>query len=222
MERVAAFVMKYGWAWILAAVLVIGAGGYYFVLQGSRSKAAPDFLIHVEELTPEEKLRLEIDRSVSGLGGELKQAVPTDAGWVVGAEFTESDVNLEMALETAQNVFSELARIDITLDEAVIVFRSDGLRDVYGHQLKDVVIARIGLDGSTMERVNWQGFEFLNFPRITDDFWLHDEMQKQWAELEKKLAEEGQSSPADQESGGSGNSGQGGGSGNMSSGGGSS
>lgn len=220
MERVAAFVMKYAWAFILAAVLVIGAGGYYLLSQQNQSKAAPDSLTEIEKLTPEEKSRLEIDRSVSGLGGELIQAEPTDQGWIVVAEFGESDVNLETTLETAQNVFSELARIGIALDEAVTIFRTDSLRDLYGHQLKDVVIARIGLNGRTFERVNWHGFEFMNFARIADEFWLHDELEKQWADLENKLRSESGNPNQRQLNGGQGGAQGGGGSGSTSSGGG--
>lgn len=211
--------MKYGWAFILAAVLIVGAGGYYLISQQNQSKAAPDSLKKIEQLTPEEEQRLEIDRSVSGLGGELKQAERAEQGWFVLAEFADAEVNLEVTLETAQNVFSEFARLGITFDEAVTEFRTNSLRDVYGHPLKDVVIARIGLNGSTLERVNWQGFEFLNFPRITDDFWLHDELQKQWKELENRLRSESDVTKQRQLDG-EGGGGQGGGTGNTSSGGG--
>lgn len=210
MERVAAFAMKYGWVIGLVAVVVVGATGYYFFGQGDKSKAAPESVKKIEQRTPEEELRLEINIAVSGVGAELKQAVPTYGGWLVHAEFTESEVDLATTLEGALKLFGELGRIEMDLAEAVILFRTDDLRDVYGNQLKEVVIARIGLDGATFEQVNWQGFEILNFPRITADFWLHDELETQWADLEMKQRQESQGGTSGG-SGGQGGGGQGGG-----------
>lgn len=203
--------MKYRWVWVLVAVILVGsAAGYYFLGPNSRGQAAPESLKQGEARTSEEKLRLQIEMAVSGLGAELKQALPTYDGWLVGAEFIGHQVDLETTLENARKVFGELSRIDTSLAEMVAVFRTDELRDVYGNPLKDVVIARIGLDGTTSEKVNWQGFESLNFARIAGDFWLHDELQKQWGELERKLNQETEGGHGGSKEGGQGDQGGGG------------
>ena len=199
-----------GWVWALLGLVIGGALGS-LVFQGGSGRAAPEQQPPAREMrvpveTPEERELRGLKIAAHGAAGQLADAVHTPDGWALGIEMSKRPAKLEELERDVLRMFREIKRTGAQVANVVLVARTDQLKDVYGHPLKDVVVARIRLTGDTFARINWDGFDPKNFTRVADELWLHDELLKQ---LQQRLAQE----PSPGQSGGQGGQGAGGGAG---------
>ncbi|MFO7311491.1 MAG: hypothetical protein C0P61_005455 [Bacillota bacterium] len=212
------------WVWALIGLVIGGALGS-FVFQGGSGRAAPEQQPLAREIrmpveTPEERELRGLKIAAHGAEGQLTDAVQTPDGWALGIEMPKRPVQVERLERDALRMFREIKRTGARVANVVLVARTDQLKDVYGHPLKDVVLARIGLTGETFARINWDGFDPKNFPRVADELWLHDELLKQMQQRLEQEASQGQAGQqGGQDQGGSGGGGAGGGEGGVAGGG---
>lgn len=211
--------MNRGWLWALLG-LCVGVAVGFFAFQGGPGRAnpqnpSPATPVRVPEPTPEERERRELGVAVRGADGDLVQAVRAGTGWTLGVELPRRPVQLDQLERDAMRLFREIKRTGVSVDRVALLVRTDQLKDVYGNPLKDVAIARVGLSGATFQRINWDGFDPRNFPRVAEEFWLHPELQQELVRRDQ-AEEAGQSQAGGQgedEQGGGTGSGGGGGSG---------
>lgn len=204
-----------GWTWALIGLVIGGALGF-FAFQGGSGRAAPQAPrppaaeIRVPEESPEQRERRSLSIAIHGAEGKLVDAVRTLTGWSLGVEMPQRPAQLEQVERDVLRMFREIRRTGLPVANVVLVARTDQLKDVYGHPLKDVVLARVRLTGETFARINWDGFEPKNFWRVADEMWLHDELLKQ---LQQRLQQESQGQTGGQggQNSGGGNSAGGGG-----------
>lgn len=203
------------WGWFVLVLLVVGGFfGFTAMNQGRGGESTEPPIALPAPPTPLEEERTRLHIAVSGTDNRLVQAERGPEGWTLGVEAKAQDVDLVRLLDSAHTLFTELARTRAPIAQVIAVFRTDALKDVYGHQLKDVVIARIRLEKETFERINWHGFDPRNFPRVADELWLHDLLMQQLASLQQQQASQnqagqggsagGSSQGGDSEGGGSG------------------
>lgn len=211
--------MARAWRWIAALAAVAVVGG--FVLWRTWSgQAAPDSAPEraVEQYQqghgPLERERDELFRAVIGVNGELAAAEYGDGGWTVGVEFRDATPRLDALLKQAMQLFTELDRTRLPLRDVTVVFRTDELKDVYGHELPDFVIGRLRLAGDELRRIDWYGFEPKNLERLAAEWWIHPEVSSDQGQQQSTQAG-GQGGSG---GGGAGGGGGGGGGGDQSSG----
>lgn len=199
------------WGWLVVTALVLGGGifGFTAMNQGRGQRDADPPIALPAPATPVEEERTRLHIAVSGTDNRLVQAERGPEGWLLRVEADSQDPDLAHLLESAHTLFTELDRIRVPIAQVIVVFRTDALKDVYGHQLKDVVIARIGLEKETFERINWNGFDPRNFPRVADELWLHDLLIQQLSDLQQQTDQNqpGQGGSGSGSSGGSSGSG---------------
>jgi len=147
-------------------------------------------------------------RAVLGVQAELAWAESSEEGWSLGVEFARAQPKLDDLLKKSMLLFRELKHVDAPLRDVTVVFRTDQLKDVYGHRLPGVVIGRLRLAGETFRRINWYGFNPRNFELLADEWWVHPEVL---AAEQPQGAPGGGQGPAGQGGGSSGGAGAGGG-----------
>ncbi|HEY8418016.1 MAG TPA: hypothetical protein VIK93_08285 [Limnochordales bacterium] len=208
--------MNRSWLWALAG-LIVGALLGFFAFQGGLGKASSAERPPAAEVrrppaeTPEERERRAVAIAVRGVDGELVEAVHPGGGWRLGVEMRRRPPQLDELERDAMRAFREIHRTGAPVERVVVVLRTDHLKDVYGNPLKDVVVARVALSGDTFRRINWDGFDPKNFPRVADEFWLHDELQQQLVQREQQQTSPGQAGgQAGGQQGGGGGGGSGG------------
>lgn len=163
------------WIIVSICVLAVGVGGF-FLWKGVRgqAKAQQKSPITAPEKTVGELQRQQLQAAVLGAGGELKTIEHSPKGWTLGIEVPATNANLSDTLNDTLLLMSELNQVDAPIEYTTVVYRTDKFKDVWGHELRDVVTARISLSGDTFSKIDWTGFDQTNFPRIADEFWLHD------------------------------------------------
>jgi len=147
-------------------------------------------------------------RAVLGVQAELAWAESSEEGWSLGVEFARAQPKLDDLLKKSMLLFRELKHVDAPLRDVTVVFRTDQLKDVYGHRLPGVVIGRLRLAGETFRRIDWYGFNPRNFELLADEWWVHPEVL---AAEQPQGAPGGGQGPAGQGGGSSGGAGAGGG-----------
>lgn len=174
--------MSRTWIWVSIVLLVGGGIGFFLLRSGTGQAQRETNPIEAGDKVTEgddplqrqlEQLRL----AVIGSDAKLVDAGASTAGWMVGMEIDAQGLQLANFLDDAMGLFRELDRADVPIEQATLVFRSDKLKDVYGNQLQDVVVARLRLDGETFHRINWHGFKPPNFSRVADELWVHDQVE---------------------------------------------
>lgn len=163
--------------WIIVGICVVAvAVGGFFLWKGVRgqAKAQQKPPMTAPEKTEGELQRQQLQAAVLGAGGQLKTIEHSPKGWTLGIEVPGTNANLSDTLNDTLLLMSELNRVDAPIEYTTVVHRTDKFKDVWGHELSDVVTARIGLSGDTFSKIDWTGFDQTNFPRIADEFWLHD------------------------------------------------
>ncbi len=204
--------MNRGWVWAIIGVVIGGAIGAFAFRQdpvrARRAEQPPAVTAPQAAETPEERELRHLSIAIRGAGGEIASAVLAESGWELGVELPRRTVRLEAVERDALRLFREIKRTGAPVAGIVLVTRTDELKDVYGHPLKNVAIARIRLSGATFERINWDGFEPKNFARVADELWLHDELQAQAAErmAQEAKGQGGSSQGGEEQSGGAGSS----------------
>lgn len=215
--------MNRAWGWAFVG-LVTGLALGFAVFQGGLGRASSGPGPQAQERSaievrrppesPEEKERRTLHIAVRGSDGELVEAERAPTGWRLGVELIRRPVRLGQVERDIMRVFQEIRRTGAPMERVTLVVRTDQLKDVYGHPLENVVLARVELSGATFRRVNWDGFDPKNFPRVADDLWLHDELLQQLEERRQAEAGQGQAGgqQSQQSDGGAGGEGGGGGS----------
>lgn len=202
------------WIW-LTLVLVVGGIAGFFVFKGGSGQAKSDANpIEAVEKADEAEGELQEQRealklAIIGADGQLREARHTASGWIVGVEMKAKTLHLSNMLQDALTLLEEVDRTTVPIERVTIDFRSNELKDVYGHQLQDVAVAKIRLDGQTFKRINWHGFETDNFARLAEVFWIHEGVLQQGGQQGGGGGQGGQSGGE----GGGGGDGGGGGSG---------
>lgn len=123
---------------------------------------------------PVEQQREELHAAVIGVNAELVEVQPSDDGWTLGVEIAEVPPDVKVMFDKAMQLFRELDRTRIPLQQITILFRTDEFKDVWGNPLKGVAAARLGLAGDVFHQINWHGFEPKNFERLANDWWMHE------------------------------------------------
>lgn len=187
------------WLWtvIVAAVLVLGGGsfavGWLMGQDGEERSESPT--VHFHELNPIERERQEI--AIAAGEGEIVEATLTPDGWIVRVEEEAIQIQPDELLVAARRFFQNLERAEISIIQSSYEARTNQLKDVWGNRLERVPLVRIALSGETHSKVNWRGFDPKNFPRIADDFWVHDIVGAMMAAMDgggMQSADEGSSS----------------------------
>lgn len=200
------------WRWAAALAALAAVGGLLLLRNppgqaqpGENQEQAAERVERRKDPVDEEREKLQL--AVIGVDGQLVAAERTEDEWSLGVEFRDLDPKLDVLLEKALRLFTELDRTKLALHEVTIIFRSDRLKDVYGRALHDVVVGRLRLSGEQFRRIDWHGFEPHNFANVADEWWLHPEVS-----ASKSDGLGGQQSDQGGEAGDSGGSGGGGGS----------
>ncbi|MBO8142806.1 MAG: hypothetical protein H0Z37_11660 [Firmicutes bacterium] len=176
--------MNRGWIWGLAGILLGTALGF-LLMQGQLGRAGagngqPSSDTGPADVSSEERELEALRLAVTGTEGRLVETQLTPDGWILDIEAEASGLELERLEETACKMFKEVARTGAQVASASLLFFTDQLKDVYGHPIKGVPVARIRLNGSVFTRINWDGFDPRNFYRVADEYWLHDRLKSQF------------------------------------------
>lgn len=165
--------MTRGWLIALVVLVVAVGGGAWFAQHKGKStgKLAP-----LPEKTPLEVEADKIRVAIEGRDREVASLQKTDAGWLVHIGAKAENPELEKIQKDAADVFEAVKGTKAPLAELALNVRTNALKDVYGNTLKDLPIAEIVLLGSTIEKVDWKGFDPKNFERIADRYWIHEEI----------------------------------------------
>lgn len=169
------------WIW-LSIVLVIAGGIGFFLFKGGPGQARSDTNpIEAAEKAGETELQQQreaLKLAVIGADGQLHEARHVSDGWIIGIELKATTLHRTNMMKDALTLFEELDRTNVPIEQVTVDFRSNELKDVYGHQLHDVAVMKIRLERPTFRRINWHGFETDNFERVADEFWVHEEVLK--------------------------------------------
>lgn len=181
--------MKYaGLVVVCLVVLVGGIVGWFLVQQNRNQKeVAP-----LPEPTPLEAEGNALRIAVEGHGAKVTDLQHTDTGWIIRLETETRSSDLEQILADVADIHRSIGQTKAKVADVQTLVRTSELKDVYGRTLEKLPIVRIELPGDTFAAVDWKGFEPLNFNRIAALYWVHDEIEKIWAEKEaqKQKAEE--------------------------------
>ncbi len=180
-------------------VLVVG-GSFYALGRMSADEGGGDPKVEVPHLSQEEQELLKIKIAAAEL--EIEEVRKTADGWVVRVAKDTAELDLAKMSQEAATFFHDLARADVEIAATSYVVRTSDLKDVWGNRLTDVSLLRIGLDRPTFARINWGGFDPKNFPRVTDDFWMHDLVAEKARAQQNEGGEGGQGSGSGQGQGG--------------------
>lgn len=180
------------WSWVLAVLAAVAIGGGT-LLAGALGGGDEPAKVRLPSLTPEERELRELKVAASAV--KLVEARREPGGWVVRVQQKTSSLSPKTLQEAAQRFFRELARTGLPVLETSFEARADSLRDVWGHRLEDVPVFRVALSGETFARINWNGFDPGNFPRVADRYFEHVLVQ-QAGEEEKRAGQEGSAGAA--------------------------
>jgi len=181
--------VKWNWiVWTVAGVLVLAiVGGSMFALgRMSGSDGGEQKRPAVQTPRPSEEERELQKIKIAASETTLEEARRTPDGWVVHVASESKELDLKKLSEGAAKFFKELARSGVEIAATSYVVRTNDLKDVWGNRLRDVPLLRVELDKQTFARVNWDGFDPQNFPRITGDFWIHDLVAQKAREQEQQ------------------------------------
>lgn len=195
------------WAFVVMGILVVAGAAFTVTRLGGPTGDMQQ--LQVTPPTDEEKERQEIEIAASE--GELKEAVRHADGWVVRFEQEVSEIAEDALMQHAHTFFRDLDRTGVDIRLAGFVAITNTLRDVWGNSLSDVPVVRIEVERDTFERINWQGFQPEDFPRVADYFWIHEIVERKEEEEAAQDEQQGQ----EQEGGGGGGGNGGGGGGGM-------
>src|SRR5690606_31026776 len=143
------------------------AGATYSIVRMAGSGGRRPF--EMKPATEEEKQFRQI--VIAASEGKLREAVRKEDGWVIGYELEVDTLELESLLQGAHRFFRDLNRFNIGVRTVEFVAITNTLRDVWGNALEDVPVLRVELEKETFEKIQWQGFDAKNFPRVADLFW---------------------------------------------------
>lgn len=204
------------WKWVAVLLVVFAVGGYVLLrddLGQAKPESEPEKAVEKvrRDATPVEQQRGQLQRAVIGVNGEVARVEHTDGKWSLGVEFPGVPPKLGVMLEKAMRLMTEIHRTGLEIAQVELVFRSDELKDLYGHALKNVVVAEFTLPGEQFHRIDWHGFEARNFELLADEWWVHPEVLA--AEASQQGGQGGGGSGGGSGGGGSGGGGSAGGGG---------
>lgn len=165
---------RYGWVWLCVAGLALAGAAFSMgrmAASGGEAKEAP-FRLRIEEPTEEERALQEIKVAASGY--DLAESAMSQDGWVVRVEHETEAIEPKRMFSEAKKFFANLDRSRVPVAEASFLAKSNALRDIWGNRLSEVPLLRLGFDGATFARVNWQGVSPDNLTEIASDVWMHD------------------------------------------------
>lgn len=167
--------MNRRWIIIIGILAVIFIGVVWFI-QGkgkSNSKLAP-----LPEPSPAEAARQQLSIGLEGMNATQVVLEQTEAGWLIQAETKAEKAEKDKVLKQAADIFSSVARTQVQISSIDLLVRTNELKDAYGNTLKELPILEITLSGATFAKVDWDGFDPMNFSRIADYYWIHPEVEK--------------------------------------------
>lgn len=170
------------WLVVLGICIAAAAGGiWYLQAQGqSDPKVNP-----LPAPAPEERQAAAIRVQVEGHDLTVQELHAAEGGWTLFAAGKAVGTELESLHKQVADVFKALDRVpDVRFADIGILLRTDELKDVYGHTLEDLPILEIGLSRTTFERIDWDGFDPQNFPRVADRYWVHAAIERMARENE--------------------------------------
>ncbi|HHW11216.1 MAG TPA: hypothetical protein GXX29_14735 [Firmicutes bacterium] len=143
---------------------------------------------------PPDKITLEearyIDTGRPERPGTRSESASGLAGWWLTVEGTSEKTDAAVILEDARHVFAELADTGVDLAQISLSLFTDDLTDVYGRPIEHLQVLRLILDKETFAKISWNRFDPLDFPKVAVDFWVHERVARQMAEMEKKKRQE--------------------------------
>lgn len=174
--------MKRGWLWLLigiVGIVLVGGGGFLLANKIGHKGEKPDEKITVKKPSPEDEERFKIEQVAhSGMAqkaGEihLKELRKLPEGWFIALEASGDVANLEEALEAASQLFKEFKLTGVPITKVSGLLRTSSWRGDNGRQIKDLMIMRMGLKGSTLDAIEWRSVDPMKLPTLADDFWAH-------------------------------------------------
>lgn len=164
---------RYGWVWLCVAGLVVAGVGFSAGrMIASEGRGSSEVRVRVEEPTEEERALQAIKVAASEY--DLRESTRRDEGWVVRVAHEAEGIEPKKMLSEAKKFFANLERAQVPVAEASFLAKSNSLRDVWGNRLLEVPLLRLGFDGATFARVNWQGVSPDNLTEIASHVWMHD------------------------------------------------
>ncbi len=169
--------MKSWMIWVIVGVAIVMAtgGGVLLATQLKKPEGEVCEIPSPESNEREVALRKIKMAVTSGLAlppsdVRLTKASQGPQGWEVEIAGKSEIAELPTVLAATKKVFAELKRTGVTITEAKLLLRTDAWRDVYGRTMKDTDMLRIVLGGDTFQRIDWAGFDPMDFPQVATEF----------------------------------------------------
>jgi hypothetical protein len=171
------------WLWVFLGIgiLAVIGGGTLFMLKTFAGKPEQQ-KVAVEKPSADQvdrnKLLLIAHTRMAAKAGDVSftKMQKTDQGWLLQIDACGKLGSMQEVLKAAQLLLGEVSRTGVDIAQVRTSLHSSALRDDFGRQLKDLLVAKMTFSKERFKKVRWDDILPTNIPKVADEFWMHQRL----------------------------------------------